>query len=108
MESKGIYDVIYFEWDSGICSEFQTEIKERFPDAKLEDASDDIHGSRTAVTIAADKRKEYLQWLITSGFAALSFHVNLVISNSSMKVFDMEDDLKTIKESLEKVKTTKE
>jgi hypothetical protein len=105
-EPKDVYDVIYFEWDYEACRKFEEEVKEKFPDAELEDASDDIHGSRTSVRLGANKRKEYIQWLITSGYAALSFHINMVITNSSYKPkpFDMDDDLAIIKETLKGIK----
>lgn len=60
-----MYDLVYnFE-----CLK---EIKQAFPSAKIEGASDDEHYGRFSVELPDDKRREYLKFIIVMGIAPAS------------------------------------
>lgn len=78
----------------------EKELKERFPEAKTSDASDDIHVERFEVDLPDFQRRDYLKWLLTSGWAQLSFHVQLSIQIPGKQQEE-------IKEILDEVKAAK-
>lgn len=55
-----IYDIEYID-----------EIKNLFPDAKIEDASDEIHNDRILIEININE-KEYFRKIILNGFGPVS------------------------------------
>ena len=63
-----MYDLVY---DFGAWK----EIEKAFPDAKIEDARDEIHESRIAVTLPDEKRVDYLKWMIWSAWGPASFAI---------------------------------
>ena len=71
---SNIYDCFY-------CNDFdqyelvQKELSEVFPDAKMSDASDGIHGQRVSITVR-ENLKEYRKGLLISGWALHSINFN--------------------------------
>jgi len=82
---KEIYDVMYFEDDRSLRREFETEIQKEFPSIRLEDASDGIHGARTALYLGGELKRKYMKWLIEKGYANSSFLINMVLTSKSFK-----------------------
>lgn len=98
---KEIYDVMYFEDERSLCREFETEIQKEFPNIKLEDASDGIHGARTALYLGGDLKRGYMKWLVEKGYANSSFLINMIMTSRKFKGilnFDFDEDFKMLKE----------
>jgi len=55
----------------------RTEFLKRYPDAKIEDASDFIHDSRFSVEFEETDKYEYLHWLVDNGLAEISMKFQL-------------------------------
>lgn len=68
--NNSIYDLIYAGEHS---QEFRTLIQKDFPQAIINDASDDIHYGRFSVEMNIDDR-EWPLWLMRNGLHNLSLH----------------------------------
>jgi len=53
-------------------------VKARFPEAKIDDASDEVHESRISVEVNATK-DEYMRWAVIEGIGAVSMAVQLML-----------------------------
>ena len=49
--------------------------KDRFPLAKVEDASDSIHPKRIEVTLTDEQENDYLVWLFVNGLMRCSYSI---------------------------------
>lgn len=65
LDAKGIRDAIY---DNTAVP----EIKDRFPEAEIEDASDEIHAGRVMVIIKDATVREWYTFLLESGWHLVS------------------------------------
>ncbi len=69
-----MYDLIYVGDEQYTLA--QTELRERFPDAILEDASDYIHEGRFSIEVDVPT-EEYRQAILDLGLAMISFDFQL-------------------------------
>lgn len=69
-----MYDLVY-------NFEFYKEIKQTFPSAKIEGASDDVHYGRFSVELPDDKRREYLKFVILEDIAPVSYMFQIYIQS---------------------------
>lgn len=88
-----MYDLVY---DGG----FYDEVKQAFPSAKIEDASDFIHEGRFSVELPDDKRREYLKFIIAQGIAPTSLMFLTDAQSPKHK-----DEIKDIIEEIEREKS---
>ena len=61
-------------------NEYIDDIKEIFPTAKIEDASDEIHEDRISIEVDLE-RKEYFRLIILNGFGQMSLGAHLLIKD---------------------------
>lgn len=57
----------------------QKDLKEAFPDAVIEDASDGTHENMISIEIPDKEEDAYLRWMIKNKFAGVSFKINLML-----------------------------
>lgn len=91
MEVKLEYqDLLYFGYDWSdereqnrkLQSEFIKEIKERFPNVKLEDAYDNIKGFRQEVYLEEIENDNYFSWLIGKQWYEMSMTMQLIMMSA--------------------------
>jgi len=70
-----MFDLIYAGYE--YYEEAKTRIKEKFPDAIIEDASDEIHEGRFSVKMDDKNEREYFKHLIREGFIKCSLDFNV-------------------------------
>lgn len=71
------------------CNEARTEVLERFPHAKIEDASDDIHDERISVTLPDEEKDVYFKWIIKNGWHGVSLGIQSMLhDNASQPTLD--------------------
>lgn len=75
-----IHDLIY----DGLLR--QNELKKIFPDSKLEDASDNIHQERIAITIKDINEEEYIKKVIEEGFGLTSLWLRVLMIEKPQKI----------------------
>ncbi|MCK9569447.1 hypothetical protein M0R72_10955 [Candidatus Pacearchaeota archaeon] len=80
-EKQTVSDLIYCD-----DSEIREAILKRFPDAKIEDASDDVHESRVGVMVANSSIEEWFNFLADEGLCRLSlgFRIELGLHKSDV------------------------
>lgn len=61
------------------CDQACVEIKEKFPQAVFEDASDIVHEERQAVTIPGIDKLEFYEWAVKNGWADLCIGFNVLL-----------------------------
>lgn len=76
-------DLVYFgyEWEDDsrkLEKEFIEEVSAAFPDAKLENAYDEIKGYRRSVFIEEEKEEDYLVFIIAHGWYNCSMSLQLM------------------------------
>lgn len=76
-------DLVYFgyEWEDDsrkLEKEFIEEVSTAFPDAKLEDAYDEIKGYRRSVFIEEEKEEDYLMFILAHGWYNCSMSLHLM------------------------------
>lgn len=85
------YDLIY---DNSAKEEFA----ERFPKAKIEDATDEIHDSRFAISFDPKIRDDvYYKWVIKNGHGPVSFAVQLMLAGRE------KEDMEKLKKWLDEI-----
>jgi len=69
-----MYDLIYADYKA------QKILEKRYPNAKFEDASDDIHRERFSIDIEESEynERDYLKFLLESGLYSVSFDFQLM------------------------------
>ena len=67
-----MYDLVY---DFGAWK----DIEKAFPDAKIEDARDDVHVSRISVQLPDEKRTDYLKWMVWTGWGRASITLQSMV-----------------------------
>jgi len=84
-----MYDLVY----DGGCLD---EIKQPFPLAEIEDASDFIHEGRFSVQLPDDKRREYLKFVILKGIAPVSlmFQMDIRSPKDKEEIRDIINEIK--------------
>ncbi len=84
-KGRKMYDLIYAEQHQ---AEMITAVRETYPDAKIEDASDYIHRGRFSVEIGcADD--EWSRWLFHSGIFEFSLHMQTFKLQNPDEYLDM-------------------
>jgi len=93
-----MYDLIYADYNA------QEILEKKYPNAKFEDASDEIHRNRFSVDIEEKEcdEKDYLKFLLESGLFPVSFNFQLMkISKEHIhKINDAVKELKKEKPEL--------
>lgn len=84
-----VYDLIYCE-DHAEYKAYQEAIKNRFPDAVLEDGSDFIHPHRFSVNTDADP-DDWRLWLIEQGMALQSIDFNMLLHQNTSHARELMD-----------------
>lgn len=87
-------DLVYFgyEWESDSRSleqEYIKEVKEAFPDVKLENAYDEIKGYRQSVYLDENRKEDYLVWALAFGWHNCSMTLALLIRQDEEKVLEL-------------------
>lgn len=87
-------DLLYFgyDWEPDslpLQEEFIREVKERFPNVRLEDAWDNIKGYRQAVYLEKEQEEDYLIWAICHGWIGSSFTLQMMNFQSNTKMREM-------------------
>lgn len=72
-------------------SQFNNEIKEKFPDVDLRDAYDEIKGYRQEVHLPEDQRENFKVWLLGNGWFDMSMTMQLLMMSE-----DKEDEIKSL------------
>ena len=69
-----MYDLIYADYKA------QEILEKRYPNAKFEDASDEIHHERFSIDIKESEynERDYLKFLLESGLYSVSFDFQLM------------------------------
>lgn len=68
-----MYDLVYSDNNDRVL------VEQRFPDARIEDASDFVHDERFSVELPPEKRREYLVWAIKAGLGGVSFTLQMMV-----------------------------
>ena len=79
-----MYDLIYIENRSDYLKS-QKELKQKFPSAKFEDASDDIHRDRFAIKLNDISDKDYHLGLLDLGLALCSLNFQLFLREKTQE-----------------------
>jgi len=85
-----MYDVIYFGYHhddnagEGKAT-FIKEVSERFKDAILEDADDDIKGIRLTVKLPEEEADNYNAWIIAHGWFQISLTLKFIMMSPDKK-----------------------
>lgn len=104
---KPFADVMYFEQMRGMAKKFEAEVVEKFPSARIGDASDYIHGKRVTVDLAGEFRDDYTTWIVMNDYGGYSFLINLIIQSTRLPktefslAANFEEDIATIKKAIE-------
>ena len=86
----GMYDLIY----GG--KEVEIAFRNQYPNAKIEDASDDIHHERFTFVVKDEDydEREYFKFLLLSGSWRFSFHFQVLFyGNGRSKIIDIAREL---------------
>ncbi len=81
-------DLLYFGYDFGETEskkheeEFIKEIREKFPNVKLQDAYDSIKGYRQEVYLEKENKDNYFSWLFGKGWFEMSMTMQLIMMTS--------------------------
>ena len=73
-----MYDLKYLD-DSESREPIQSAISRKFPSAKFEDASDDIHWNRFAVELPDGSEREFFRLAVREGFALCCLNIGLMV-----------------------------
>lgn len=98
-------DLLY-TGDFEISKELESKIKTNFSEAKTEISYDEIHENRLSVELPDVKRREYLKFIIKSGYGSISFFIQMVITAPKFKLPNNEQlakDLQEIKDILAEI-----
>ncbi len=89
IKNPTMYDLVY---DGGCLG----EIKQAFPLAEIEDASDFIHEGRFSVQLPEDKRREYLKFIMLKGISPVSlmFQTDIGSPKHQDEIKDIVDEIK--------------
>jgi hypothetical protein len=79
------FDLIYHDNPTAVV-ESQIAIRKQFPNARFEDANDDIHRHRYGVTLPDDEREAYIRHAMREGFALCSLHINLSLRTNTKEM----------------------
>jgi hypothetical protein len=71
-EELGVYDLMYCE-ESETYKEVSDTILKQYPDAVLEDGSDDVHSYRLVVKLDKTHKRDWLKFLMKKGIHNFSF-----------------------------------
>lgn len=87
-------DLVYFgyEWESDSRSleqEYIKEVKEAFPDIKLENSYDYIKGYRQSVYLDEKRKEDYLIWVLAFGWANCSMTLALLFREDEEQVLEL-------------------
>lgn len=94
-----IYDLVYCDPEDR--AEVEALYRERWPNAKIEDASDEIHRGRFSIEMDAELR-DYYDWCIREGLVYVSFDCQLCMMefnadfDAAAKAFMAERDAEAI------------
>ena len=76
MSAETMLDLVYVDPEK--YEALWNVVAERFPAAKITDASDFIHDRRFEVVLPADTREDYLRFALAEGFGGNSFTVQMM------------------------------
>lgn len=74
-------DLVYFGREKGNMERYCKEVKEAFPNVKLDDAHDIIKGYRQEVFLLETQSDYYYAWLIAHGWGESSMNLMLIAMN---------------------------
>jgi hypothetical protein len=83
-----MYDLIYCE-NRGDYTEIKNKLLDNFPNANIQDASDEIHHDRFEIEMDDDKRDDYLIFTMKEGFAVLSLTVQLMLHENQKELKEL-------------------
>lgn len=91
--SDCMMDVIYCDEDRQLYDELWKEAAQAFPTAKIEDASDCIHGGRFSIELTTG-RKEYIKWAIRQGLAKMSLALGVMMLGNEPELKEILAEMK--------------
>jgi hypothetical protein len=80
-----MFDLIYHENPTDVV-ESQIAIRKAFPNARFEDASDDVHPHRYGATLPDEQREAYIKHAMREGFALCSLHIHLSLRTNAQEM----------------------
>jgi hypothetical protein len=87
-----IVDLIYVA-DRQEYKEAQDDLRTKYPSAKFEDASDEVHAHRFQVELEAEQ-DEYFRDLLRMGLATCSLGFNLILQSDFPRIERLLEELK--------------
>lgn len=89
-------DLVYFGREKGNMDRYCREVKEAFPNVKLNDTYDTIKGYRQEVFLLETQSDDYFAWLIAYGWGESSLNLMLIATS--------EDNMDEVKRYVELAK----
>lgn len=83
-----MYDSLYFETRKDYL-ETKQQILTQFPNAIIEDASDDIHDHRYSVQLLDAENYNFYKFILQEGFGLCSLHVNIMCGSQEKEHKEM-------------------